>query len=93
MICSVACRETEPLFADEPSRRWPMQIQRLARRKLLLVHQARRRDDLRAPPGNRLEVLRRGRAGPYSIRINDQWRVCFRWQGEAAFDVQIVDYH
>ncbi len=68
-------------------------LQRVARRKLLLLHQPRRLDDLRAPPGNRLEALRGGRAGQHSIRINDQWRICFRWQGEHAQGVEIVDYH
>ena len=93
MIRSFACPETERLFNDESSRRLPTQIQRVARRKLLLLHQARRVDDLRAPPGNRLEPLKADRAGQHSIRINDQWRICFRWQGEDAFDVEIVDYH
>lgn len=93
MIRSFACPETERLFNDEASRRLPTQIQRVARRKLLLLHQARRVDDLRAPPGNRLEALKGDRAGQHSIRINDQWRICFRWQGEDAFDVEIVDYH
>jgi proteic killer suppression protein len=93
MIRSFACRETERLFNDETSRRLPAQIQRVARRKLLLLHQARRLDDLRVPPGNRLEALKGDRAGQQSIRINDQWRICFRWQTEDAFDVEIVDYH
>jgi len=93
MIRSFACRETERLFNDEASRRLPTQIQQVARRKLLLLHQARRVDDLRAPPGNRLEALKGSRADQHSIRINDQWRLCFRWQGEDAFDVEIVDYH
>ena len=93
MIRSFACPETEKLFNDEASRRLPTQIQRVARRKLLLLHQARRLDDLRAPPGNRLETLKADRAGQHSIRINDQWRICFRWQGEDALDVEIVDYH
>jgi proteic killer suppression protein len=93
MLRSFACRETERLFADEASRRLPTQIQRVARRKLLLLHQARRLDDLRAPPGNRLEALKGDRDGQHSIRINDQWRICFRWQGEDVFDVEIVDYH
>ena len=93
MIRSFRCRETERLFADEISRRLPTQIQRAARRKLLLLHQARRLDDLRAPPGNGLEALSGDRAGQYSIRINDQWRICFRWQREEALDVEIVDYH
>ena len=93
MIRGFGCPETQRLFNDEPSRRLPTQIQRVARRKLLLLHQARRLDDLRAPPGNRLEALKGNWAGHHSIRINEQWRVCFRWQGEDAFDVKIVDYH
>jgi toxin HigB-1 len=93
MIRSFACPEAERLFADEPSRRLPTQIQRVARRKLLLLHQARRLDDLRAPPGNRLEALKGDRAGQHSIRINDQWRICFRWDGADAEAVEIVDYH
>ena len=93
MIRSFACRETERLFNDEVSRCLPTQIQRVARRKLLLLHQARRLDDLRAPPGNRLEFLKGDRAGQHSIRVNDQWRICFRWQDEDALGVEIVDYH
>ena len=65
----------------------------LARRKLLVLHQARSLNDLRVPYGNRLEALKDDRKGQHSIRINDQWRVCFRWQGEDALDVEIVDYH
>lgn len=84
---------TEKLFNDESSRRLPRQIQRAARRKLLLLHQVRRLHDLRVPYGNRLEALKDDRAGQHSIRINDQWRLCFRWRGEDAFDVEIVDYH
>ena len=93
MIRSFACPETERLFNDEESRRLPPQIQQVARRKLLLLHQARRLDDLRAPPGNRLEALKGDRGGQHSIRINNQWRLCFRWQSEDAFEVEIVDYH
>ncbi|MGA2661659.1 MAG: type II toxin-antitoxin system RelE/ParE family toxin [Verrucomicrobiota bacterium] len=93
MIRSFACPETERLFQDEHSRRLPQQIERVARRKLLLLHQARRLEDLRAPPGNRLEALKGDRAGQHSIRINDQWRICFRWEGADAFGVEIVDYH
>jgi len=93
MIRSFACAETERLFNDEPSRRLPHQIQRVARRKLLLLHQARRLSDLRAPYGNHLEALKGDRMGQHSIRVNDQWRICFRWQGEDAFEVEIVDYH
>ena len=93
MIRTFACPETERLFRDEASRRLPLQIQRVARRKLLWLHQARRLDDLRAPPGNRLEALKGDRAGQHSIRINDQWRLCFRWEGADAHAVEIVDYH
>ncbi|MGA3267196.1 MAG: type II toxin-antitoxin system RelE/ParE family toxin [Verrucomicrobiota bacterium] len=92
MIRSFACRETEKLFNDETSRRLARQIQRAARRKLLL-HQARSLNDLRVPYGNHLEALKDDRKGQYSIRVNDQWRICFRWQGQDAFDVQIVDHH
>lgn len=93
MIRSFACAETERLFNDETARRLPVQIQRVARRKLLLLHQARRLDDLRVPFGNHLEALRGDRKGWHSIRVNDQWRVCFRWQDADAHDVEIVDYH
>lgn len=93
MIRGFACRETERLFVDEVSRRFPPQIQRVARRKLLFLNQARRLEDLRAPPGNRLEALQGDRMGQHCIRINNQWRLCFRWQGEDALDVEIVDYH
>lgn len=93
MIRSFACKETERLFNDEPSRRLPTQIQRVARRKLLLLHQARRLEDLRAPPGNRLEALKGDRNGQHSIRINDQWRICLRWEAGDAYGVEIVDYH
>ena len=93
MIRSFSCRETERLFNDETSRRLPTQIQRAARRKLLLLHQARRLEDLRAPPGNRLEALEGDRNGQHSIRINDQWRICFRWEAGDAYGVEIVDYH
>ena len=68
-------------------------IERVERRKLLYLHQARRLEDLRVPPGNRLETLKGDRAGQHSIRINDQWRICFRWIGGDAADVEIVDYH
>jgi len=93
MIRSFACHETEKLFQDETSRRLPPAIQRGARRKLLLLHQARNLNDLRVPYGNHLEALKSDRIGWHSIRVNDQWRICFRWQGEDAFDVEIVDYH
>jgi len=93
MIRSLACHETEKLFNDEPSRRLPVRIQRAARRKLLVLHQARSLNDLRVPYGNHLEALQADRQGQHSIRVNDQWRICFRWQGEDALNVEIVDYH
>jgi len=93
MIRSFACRETEGLFNDETSRRLPPQIHRAARRKLLLLQQARSLNDLRSPYGNRLEALVGDRKGQHSVRVNDQWRICFRWHREDAFDVEIVDYH
>ena len=93
MIRSFACPETERLFNDETARRLPTQIQRVARRKLLLLHQARRLDDLRAPYGNHLEALKDDRKGQHSIRINDQWRICFSWRDGDALEVEITDYH
>ncbi len=71
----------------------PHDVIRIGQRKLMQLHNARVLDDLRAPPGNRLEALSGDRKGEHSIRINDQWRVCFRWQGGDAHDVEIVDYH
>ena len=68
-------------------------IERAARRKLLYLHRARTLEDLKAPPGNRLELLRGDRKGQYSIRINDQWRICFAWRDGDVYDVEIVDYH
>jgi len=68
-------------------------IERVARRKLLYLHAGRRLEDLRVPPGNHLEALKGDRAGQHSIRINDQWRICFVWRGGEAHDVEIVDYH
>ena len=93
MIRSFACKETERLFNDEPSRRFALQIQRGARRKLLLLHQARNLNDLRVPYGNHLEALKGDRRGQYSIRINRQWRVCFRWTRDGPEAIEIADYH
>ncbi len=92
MIRTFRCKDTQKLFSDRFVRRFNP-IERAARRKLLLLHRARGLNDLRAPPGNRLEALRGKRAGQYSIRINDQWRICFRWKNGDAEDVEIVDYH
>jgi proteic killer suppression protein len=80
------------LFADEEVPRFRA-FERIARRKLLLLHRAKSLDDLRVPPGNRLEALHGNRKGQYSIRINDQWRICFVWAQGGARDVEIVDYH
>ena len=92
MIKSFRSRDTERLFEDELVPRF-RQFERQARRKLLYLHRARRLEDLRVPPGNRLEALRGDRRGEHSIRINDQWRICFRWHEGSAYDVEIVDYH
>ncbi len=93
MIRSFADRETEKVFRRERSRTLPTDVQRRAHRKLLLVHAAEKLDDLRVPPGNRLERLKGDREGQHSIRINEQWRICFRWDRGDAFDVEITDYH
>ena len=93
MIRSFADGETEKVFHREHSRRLPPDVQRRAHRKLLLVHAAESVEDLRVPPGNRLERLMGNREGQHSIRVNDQWRICFRWAGGDAFDVEITDYH
>ena len=92
MIRSFRCKETERLFQRESARRFKA-IESVARRKLEMLEAAHRLDDLRVPPGNRLEALRGDRAGQHSIRINDQWRVCFVWRDGGAEDVEIVDYH
>jgi proteic killer suppression protein len=91
VIRSFADKDAETLFGDVPVRRYG-NIERIARRKLLYLDAATRLDDLRVPPGNRLEALKGERRGQYSIRINDQWRICFRWD-DGAHDVEIVDYH
>ena len=92
MIRSFRSRATEDLFHDRDVPRLRA-IERAARRKLMMLHSARSLRDLRVPPGNRLEQLKGKRAGQQSIRINDQWRVCFTWTENDAFDVEIVDYH
>ena len=92
MIRSFRSKDTEALFGDTPVPRFRA-IERPARRKLLYLHRARLLQDLRVPPGNQLEALKGDRKGQHSIRINDQWRICFRWQDGDAHDVEIVDYH
>jgi proteic killer suppression protein len=93
MIRSFADRETERIWAGGRSRRLPPDIQRSALQKLRLINRAQRLEDLRAPPGNRLEALAGDRRGQHSIRINNQWRICFHWRDGEAEDVEICDYH
>ena len=93
VIRSFACAETERIFRAELSRRFPATIQRKARRKLLLLNAATQLSQLVVPPGNRLEALKGDRKSQHSIRVNDQWRVCFRWDAGHAYDVEITDYH
>jgi toxin HigB-1 len=93
MIDSFASDETEKIFRGQISMKFPKDIQRTARRKLIYLDDAEDLQDLLAPPGNRLEKLKGNRAGQHSIRINDRWRICFKWSGSKAKDVEIVDYH
>ena len=93
MLVSFADRDTEAVWHRQRARRFGPAVNRAAHRKLLLLHAARSLDDLQVPPGNRLEKLRGDRAGAYSIRVNDQWRICFRWTPAGARDVEITDYH
>ena len=92
MIKGFKCRETEKLANDISSKRF-RNIERIARRKLAMLEAAKRLEDLRSPPGNRLEPLKGNRTGQHSIRVNDQFRICFKWADNAAWDVEIVDYH
>ena len=92
MIVSFKCGETQSLFETGDSRRWNS-VLRVATRKLLMLHAATELRDLRSPPGNRLEQLLGNLAGQSSIRINDQWRICFIWTEAGPRDVEIVDYH
>lgn len=93
MIRSFADKETEKIFGREFSRKLPNDIQRIARRKLEILDAAESLNDLRVPPSNRLEKLLGTRTGQNSIRINDQWRICFEWREQDAYAVEIVDYH
>jgi len=93
MIKSFRSRETEKIWNGIRSRRLPQSIQQIARRKLRMLNNARSLNDLRIPPANRLEALRGNRKGQHSIRINDQWRICFVWMDSDAVKVEIVDYH
>jgi toxin HigB-1 len=93
MIKTFKDKETSKVYNREYSKKLPQDIQRISMKKLWMIDAAQDIGTLRVPPGNRLELLHGNREGQYSIRINDQWRVCFKWRGNSAFDVEIVDYH
>jgi toxin HigB-1 len=93
VIASFACRKTERLWQRRRDHGLPPQIERVALRKLTQLERSRELRDLALPPGNHLEALKGNRAGQHSIRVNDQWRVYFRWEREDAHDVELVDYH
>ena len=93
MIRTFGDRDTERLFRRDPSRRYPPSLLRVAQRKLIILHAAVSLADLRVPPGNHLERLTGEREGQHGIRVNRQWRICFRWSDGDAFEVEIVDYH
>jgi len=93
MIKAFKDRETEKVFIGRFSKRVPQDIQRIAERKLIMLHRSANLNDLRIPPSNRLEALKGDRNGQHSIRINDQWRICFEWRADGAYEVEIVDYH
>ncbi|MBT4491322.1 MAG: type II toxin-antitoxin system RelE/ParE family toxin [Rhodospirillaceae bacterium] len=93
MIRSFSDKRTVAIFSGHSVRGLPLQIQARARAKLLMLDAAAKLDDMRVPPGNRLETLRGDRQGQHSIRINGQWRICFVWSDASAWDVEIVDYH
>jgi proteic killer suppression protein len=93
VIGSFANQDVERLFHGERVRRWPDDLSRVARRKLVQLAVSRTLADLMVPPGNRLEALKGDRKGQHSIRVNDQWRLCFTWRGDAAYAVELIDYH
>ena len=93
MIHSFTCKETERIWNGLASKKFPSTIQQTARRKLLHIHSAISINDLRVPPGNKLEKLSGNLQSFYSIRINDQWRIIFKWNGTMASQVEIIDYH
>lgn len=93
MIKSFKDAETEKIYHRERSRKLPADIQQVALRKLRMINNAINLNDLRVPPANRLEKLAGNRQGQHSIRINDQWRICFEWRSSDAFNVEITDYH
>ncbi len=93
MIKSFRGKETEKVFNGRFSKKLPHDIQRIAERKLILIHRSAALNDLRVPPSNRLEALKGNREGQHSIRINDQWRICFEWRNDGVYQVEITDYH
>ncbi len=93
MIVSFKSKIAEALFNDLKPKKFPSDLFQVSRRKLLMIHAAQKIEDLRVPQGNRLESLKADRKGQHSIRINDQWRICFYFKNGQAFDVEIVDYH
>jgi len=93
MIVSFTSKETERIWNQEFSKRFPPAIQRIMLRKLIMLSKSISLEDLKCPPSNRLEKLKGDREGQFSIRVNDQYRICFRWQSGNSFDVEIVDYH
>ena len=93
MIKTFHDKETEQIFGRHFSRRFPPALHRAAWKKLAILDAAEQLDDLRVPPGNRLEKLAGNRTGQYCLRINDQWRICFQWREGHAYDVEIADYH
>jgi len=93
VIKKFKCAETQRIFNGTRSRKLPQTIQHVARRKLRQINNAETLNDLRIPPANHLEALKGKRAGQHSVRINDQWRICFAWQDNDAVDVEITDYH
>lgn len=93
MIVSVKNRAIETIMTGRAPKGFPADLVRSAQRKLFMIDKAVELRDLLSPPGNRLEALKGNRTGQHSIRINDQWRICFRWQDDGAHDVEIVDYH
>ena len=93
MLKAFKCKETEKIFKGRFSNKLPQNIQRVAERKLIMIHRARELNDLRIPPANHLETLKGRRKGQHSIRINDQWRICFKWHDDGVYNVEIIDYH
>jgi proteic killer suppression protein len=93
MIRAFKDKEAEKVFNGRFSRKLPSDTQRIAERKLIMLHRVANLNDLRVPPSNHLEALKGERIGQYSIRINDQWRICFEWRADGVYEVEIVDYH